>query len=144
MAGGELLNTAEEERLAGIIRAVEHKTTGELRVHITKHVSRHGVMADAAAAFLKLGMDKTVARNGVLLFIAAKDHELACIGDKGIHDIIGEDGWKKIIADLRDYFSKGDYYIGLHRAIEAIGEVLYTHFPGKGSPNELPDEISKS
>jgi uncharacterized membrane protein len=144
VAVGEILNKSEEKRLVELIRSVEKNTTGEIRVHITKSVSAKGVMTDAARAFTALGMDKTADRNGVLLYIAVKDHALACLGDKGIHEKIGDDGWKKIIDDLRAYFAKGDYFAGLHRAIEGIGETLKTHFPGAGGINELSDEISSN
>jgi uncharacterized membrane protein len=143
VADGEILNKAEEERLVGLIRTIERKTTGEIRVHITKHVTRLGVIQDANRAFLKLGMDKTERRNGVLLYIAVKDHELACIGDEGVHKIVGDNGWQHIVTSLQDHFKKGDYYLGLHKAVVSIGSILETHFPGQASVNELPDEISR-
>lgn len=142
VAVGSILNKAEEARLVDVIRKMELGTTGEIRIHITKSVSKNGIMADAAATFEKLGMTKTRQRNGVLLYIAVKAHELAVIGDEGIHKIVGQEGWQHIVDDLRAYFAKGDYYAGLHKAIEGIGAVLTAHFPGTGSPNELPDQIS--
>ncbi|MEW6055851.1 MAG: TPM domain-containing protein [Bdellovibrionota bacterium] len=144
MAVGEILNKGEEQRLVGLIKKLERKTSGEIRVHIAKKVSRKGVLTDAAIAFHKLGIDKTAQRNGVLIYIAVRDHELACIGDKGIHEKIGDQGWKSIVEQLRLDFSKGDYFAGLHKALENVGEVLASHFPHAGGANtdELPNEIS--
>lgn len=144
MAVGELLNKGEEARLVEAIRTAESKTTGEIRVHIAKRVSSHGIMADAAKSFVKLGMTETATRNGVLLYVAVKSRELACIGDKGIHEIVGNEGWNHIINELKAHFAKGDYFVGLHKAVQSIGETLARHFPGTGGINELPDEISKS
>lgn len=141
------LTKEEEQRLVTLIQNVERRTTGEIRVHLTERVSKHGPIADAQAAFHKLGMDKTKERNGVLIFIAHRDHQMSCIGDEGIHKFVGEDGWKHIIEILKSHFSREEHYVGLHKAIENVGETLASHFPAihdEENKDELSNEISKS
>lgn len=147
MVPGKILNKDEAHRLVALIQNIEKKTTGEIHIHIAKRTSRHGVMADAARIFHKLGMTKTRERNAVLLYISIKHRHMACIGDKGIHDKIGDEGWKKAIEELSASFKKGDYYLGLHKAVEDIGQVLIAHFPlrnGSHAENALSDEITDS
>lgn len=129
MTVGKILNRDEEKWLVDLISKIEEHTTGEIRLHIAKKTSRHGVLSDATRLFKKLGMDKAHHHNGVLLYVSVKNRELACIGDKGIHSKIGESGWKKVVDDLRMNFKKNDYYFGLVKALEEIGEQLRAHFP---------------
>lgn len=145
MAAGELLNRDEEARLVKLIREVERATTGEVRIHIAKRTSLRGAMRDAARIFKKLDMSKTEHRNGVLIFVSVRDREAVILGDKGIHEKIGHEGWNKHLEQLLSHFKKGDFHLGLHQAIESIGETLKKHFPAEDRHhNELPDDISHS
>lgn len=146
MGSGEFLTIDEERRVVALIGSLENRTTGEIRVHLARRVSRHGVMADAVKAFKKLGMSQTRHHNGVLIYVAFKDRKVACVGDAAIHSKMGEPGWQKLVAEITSDFAGGNHYQGLHRAVSHMGEVLATHFPSDGSPrgNELSDEISRS
>lgn len=145
MAVGKILNKSEEQRLVKLIGELERKTSGEIRIHIESKTSRHGILADATRIFKKLGMDKTKNRNGVLILVSIKNHELACIGDQGIHEKAKQEFWEETVKLLQSAFKKGDFFIGLHQAIERVGAVLSEHFPykdGEENPNELSNEIS--
>lgn len=144
MAVGKILNQKEESLLVASIAKAEENTTGEIRVHIANKVSRRGPIADAATVFRRLGMHRTEQRNGVLIFVAIKSHQLACIGDKGIHERVGDAAWQSIVDQLRDDFARGDYFIGLKKSVEASGALLAHHFPSDGRPsaNVLDNSIS--
>jgi uncharacterized membrane protein len=147
VATGSLLNPKEEEELVALIGALEKQTTGEIRIHVAKHVSRHGPIADATRVFRNLKMDATRERNAVLVFVGLKPRKLACIGDQGIHKVIGDKGWQSIVDEALSHFKKGDFYLGLHHAVETLGKVLKEHFPlrdGESKANALPDEITQS
>ena len=59
----------------------------------------------AAEIFLKLNMQNTKDRNGVLLYIAMKDHELALFGDEGIHQKVGAEYWKNAVKKMIAQFA---------------------------------------
>lgn len=141
---GKVLKKEEESKLVELISKLEHETTGEVRIHLTKHVSKYGVMTDAQNCFDKLGMSKTKDRNGVLLYIAVNDKQLACIGDAGIHEKVHSEGWQALVSEITSHFAKGEFFEGLYRAIEKIGVFLKEYFPHDGStnPDELPNTVS--
>lgn len=111
-------------------------------MHIEDSTSKDPLLR-AEEVFLKLGMQKTKERTAVLIYVAVKDHQLAIIGDKGIHDVVGNDFWEAEKEILLEYFRKGSYAEGLVRVIGLVGEQLKQFFPLKqGDENELPDELS--
>ena len=138
-----ICDKAGQARLVKAIGAAEQATSGEIRVHV-EDFSRADVLARTRYLFTRLGMHRTVARNGVLIYVAVKDHQVAIFGDEGIDAAVGHDFWEAEIALLIAHFKKGDYIGGLELAIEKVGEKLKVHFPhmGESDQNELSDEIS--
>lgn len=138
----DLLTKTQQEQIIRSIQQAEEGTAGEIRVHVEDSSGKEPLQR-AEEVFLKLGMQKTSDRTGVLIYIAAKDHRFAIIGDKGIHQKVGSDFWEAEKELLAEYFSKGSYAEGLARVIGLIGEQLRQFFPQKqADKNELPDEIS--
>ena len=88
-------------------------------------------------------MDRTAARNGVLIYIACQSRVFSIIGDKGINDVVPSDFWKSIISVLAGHFSKHEFADGIIEAIAMTGEKLKTFFPYESDDvNEQTDEIS--
>jgi uncharacterized membrane protein len=127
------------------IRRAESKGRGEIRVHL----HRGGVsdaQAEAVKVFEKLGMTKTEKRSGCLIFIAPEARAFAVIGDKGIHDSVGDDFWKGARDAAAARFAEGKFTEGIVAAVTTVGEALAKHFPkseGEANPNELPDDVTE-
>lgn len=100
-------------------------------------------MDRAAELFAQLGMDQTEHRNGVVLYLALKDHQFAIYGDRAIYEAGGNALWQHAADELRQRLRAGDIAAALCGAIEEIGVALAGHFPPDPSvvKNELPDEI---
>lgn len=146
MATGRLLNAEEEKVLVKKIAEMEQKTTGEICVHISKKSKTGDAMHDAKVWFHKLAIENTKDRNGVLIYVAVKDRRLAIVGDKAIHEIVGDNGWNELVQTTIAHFKKGDHLIGLLNAVDALGTWLSAHFPlraGEEKRNQLPNEISE-
>ncbi len=140
----EFFSKPDEERIIAAIRAAEQNTSGEIRVHLEKKLDKD-VLTEARQTFARLRMHKTRARNGVLIFIAPEHHQFAIIGDKGIHDTVGEHFWQEERDIIQTHFRQGAFAEGICQAIEQVGEKLKVHFPYQtDDDNELPDEISYS
>jgi uncharacterized membrane protein len=132
----------EQQRIVAAIRAAEKRTSGEIRVFVESKCSYLDAVNRAAEIFFGLKMDKTEDRNGVLLYIAMKDHQLAIFGDKGIHEKVGTEFWNKEVQKILSEFSKQHYADGIITIVTEIGEALVTHFPYENEDrNELPDDI---
>ena len=137
-----LLSEQDESRVIAAIRAVEARTSGEIRVHVERRCAGNAI-ATAGRWFRRLGMEATVEGNGILFYVAVDDREFAIVGGAGIHAKVGDAFWEALRDALRDDFAKGDPAAGLTRAIGEAGSRLAEHFPRRsGDANELPDEIS--
>ncbi len=141
-AAERFLTVAERERVKRAIAAAELATSGELRVHLEDRCGED-VLDHAAFIFEELGMHRTAARNGVLIYVSVLDHRLAVIGDAGIHSVVPEGFWNDVLAILRLHFAAGRNADGLVEAVAMVGEKLRHHFPRHaGDRNELTDELS--
>lgn len=120
----------------------ELDTSGEIRVHIEKKCK--GDILDCAAAIFKtIGMDKTAARNGVLIYLALENRSFAIIGDSGINALVPVDFWESTKSLMINEFREGKFTEGLIAGIAKAGEQLKKHFPyQKDDVNELADDIS--
>ena len=131
--------------LAAIGRAVaeaEGHTSAEIRVHLD-HSCKGDALQQAIKIFERLGMHRTEARNGVLLYISVTDRKLAVIGDKGIHERVGETYWQGLVAAVRERLRQQQSRDGLIHAIGEVGRALGHHFPRRaGDNNELSNDVS--
>lgn len=141
MKARAFLEQLHHDDLARAIRDAEEKTSGEIRVFITRQPVETPVAA-AQQYFLELGMDKTRERNGVLIFVAPISQKFAVIGDVAIHNLCGDVFWQELAALLTGHFQNSDFTAGLLAAIQRAGDLLAKHFPRKPDDlNELPNEI---
>ncbi|RYG05054.1 MAG: TPM domain-containing protein [Chitinophagaceae bacterium] len=139
----EFLSASERESIVASIKAAEQKTSGEIRVYIESHCRFVDPLDRAAEIFWNLKMDHTEQRNAVLLYVAAKDHQMAVLGDEGIHQKVGNKFWNEEVAKMRLHFQQNHYMDALVYVIEDIGKALVDHFPydSETDKNELPDDI---
>ena len=133
----------ERRRIVSAIRTSEQRTSGEIRVFIEAKNPYVSPIDRAVEVFAHLKMEKTDHRNGVLLYIAHKHHEVALFADEGIYAKAGAAFWdaevKKMIANFKeDHLPEGI----IHCVLE-VGNTLAEAFPYIPSEdkNELPDDI---
>lgn len=133
----------EQEMVLQAIREAEKQTSGEIRVYIESRCRFVDPMDRASEIFFGLQMDRTQDRNGVLVYIAVKDRQLAIWGDSGIHQQVGPEFWQKEVKQMIDEFHSDHFADGIAKVVTEIGEALKTHFPYDGvkDKNELPDDI---
>ncbi len=138
-----LFSKEENEEIVAAIRDAEQLTSGEIRVYIESRCRFLDPVNRAVELFYGLNMDKTKLRNGVILYIAVKDHQLAIYGDEGIHQRVGIAFWKEKISQILFAFNASHYAKGIIRIVKEVGLALAEHFPYSADTdkNELPDEI---
>lgn len=137
----DFIERLRDNDIVEAIRAAEKKTSGEIRVFI----SRKPVEAPVSVAqehFLGMGMHKTRERNAVLIFVAPRSHKFAIIGDVAVHQKCGDEFWRLLAEEMSGHFKKADFHQGLVHAISKAGQLLAQHFPRRpDDQNELPDAI---
>ena len=138
----KFLRELEHDRIVKAIKDVEAKTSGQIRVYIQRGKFEEEALPRAQKKFLQLGMEKTLERNAVLIFVAPRAQKFAVIGDEGIHQKCGERFWQELVEKMRSHFQREDFTEALVEAIESTGQLLARYFPRTGaSENELPDDI---
>ncbi len=124
------------------IKQAELNTSGEIRVHIQKSV-KSDIFEVAKDKFEELGMTATEQRNGVLIFVAAKDKKMAIMGDHGINEAVPEGFWQSTVDAMIEFFKKDDLIGGMEAGILKAGEALKEYFPYQSDDvDELNNEVS--
>jgi|SRR5271154_3169633 len=138
----QFIGHLEHDRIVAAIAAAEKKTSGEIRVFVSRH-EPHDAVAAAQDQFVQLGMSRTRDRNGVLIYVAPAARKFAIVGDSGVHQKCGDKFWSEVAAEMSGRFRKGEFTSGILHGIELAGELLARHFPHRpDDKNELPDEIA--
>lgn len=135
--------TAEQQQQ--IVHAISHAeshTSGEIRVHLEDRCQADPVQR-ATAVFEKLGMHQTALRNGILIYLAVKDHQFAIIGDAGIHEKVSDTFWTDVRDRMLEHFREHRFADGLCAAVQEAGRQLKTYFPRADDDiDEMTNEIS--
>ncbi len=133
----------QEKEIVNAIQSSENKTSGEIRLHVEDHCKHEDALGRAWQVFHELEMGETEERNGILIYLAVKDHKFALIADSGIDEKVPEDYWDDLVKEMQENFKKGDFAPGIIKAIHEAGQKLQAYFPFKESDqNELSDDIS--
>ena len=137
-----ILNREEDQRVVEAIRQAERNTSGEIKVHIENRC-KGDVEQRSLFIFDKLKLNETQLRNGVLIYLAIKDHKFAILGDKGINDVVEDGFWNDVKDLMLNQFKEGHFAEGLEQGIMRCGEKLKAYFPYQSDDiNEIPDDIS--
>ncbi len=137
-----ILTKEDEVLIKEAIAEAENQTSGEVKVHIEPYC-KTDTMQRATQLFNQLELYRTAARNGVLIYVAFKDHKFAILGDEGIHAKVGQNFWDSTKELMAGHFKNGLLVEGLCEGIRMAGEQLKVHFPYQSDDkNELSDDIS--
>ena len=141
MSAHKFTKQLREDEIVAAIRTAERKTSGELRVFISRQSVADPVGA-AQAEFSRLGMEKTHERNAVLIYLAPGPRKFAVIGDHGVHARCGDAFWQELARSMTAHFRAAEFTEGIVEGIQRAGELLAQHFPRcPDDSNELPDHI---
>jgi uncharacterized membrane protein len=139
MTRKQLFRIVDREKVKEAIQKAELRTSGEICVSVASFF--WGSVEKAAdKAFARLGVARTKERNGVLFFIVPSRRKFVVLGDRGIHEHVGQEFWNRISEVVSVKFRDGDFTGGLIKGIEEIGDQLAAHFPY--DPGTDKDELS--
>ena len=71
------LTKEEEKTIIAAIKEAENNTSGEVRVHIEDRCKADDPINRAMEVFAELNMQETELKNGVIIYVATKDHKMA-------------------------------------------------------------------
>jgi len=138
------LTTEHEAQIVAAIKRAEAGNRGEVRVHVEPRC-QGASLARARELFAALGMARTAADTGVLLYVAQRSRKTAIWAGQGIHDAVDSRVWQGLVDDVASRFAAGDGIAGLCAAIDSIGDMLRKHLPGPDEAgDELPNKVTTS
>lgn len=139
----DFFSEEEKKLIVDAIQEAERQTSGEIRVYVESRCRFVDPLDRAGEVFAFLEMGKTSAKNAVLIYLAVKDRQLAIFGDRGIHEKVGEEFWKKAVMMILSQFQREHFAGAVAKSILEIGSALKYHFPYDRLTdiNELPDDI---
>jgi uncharacterized membrane protein len=135
------------KRIEDAIAKSETQHFGEIRFIVESHLSFWEIVHNktpkkrALEVFAKYHLWDTEQNNGVLIYLLLADHDFEILGDRGIHQHIGDNGWQTISDEMEAMFRKGEFEMGVIFGIHQISKALVSHFPASGpNENELPNK----
>ena len=147
MKSKHFIQALDHGKITAAIARAEEGTSGQIRVFVSHRKDVADPVQTARERFQKLGMEKTAARNAVLVYFAPEARKYAVVGDDGIHSRCeGDEFWKTLVAGtMRPLLKEERYTDAIVAAVEQVGQELAVHFPrGAGDkPNELPDAVEE-
>ncbi|MFO1459674.1 MAG: TPM domain-containing protein [Verrucomicrobiota bacterium] len=123
------------------IRAAEAKTSGEIRVFVSRHPCADPGKA-ARQEFVRLEMNRTPLRNGVLLYFAPESQAFALACDEGIQFRCGPEFEDAVTAVAVTRLKEGNLADALVGAIQSAGDLLAQPFPRHSlDRDDLPNTV---
>ncbi|MFM7374190.1 MAG: TPM domain-containing protein [Chthoniobacterales bacterium] len=145
MSTREFIDALAEERIVDAVRAAEERTSGEIRVFVTRRkLCGEDVRVRARTEFERLHVGNTELQNGVLFYVVPAEQTFAVIGDEGIHAKCGQSFWDETAAAMEALFREGKFTDGVVAGVQRAGEVLARHYPRRADDrNELSDAVAR-
>jgi len=92
--------------------------------------------------FYSSGLYKTREANGIVIYLSRLERRVVVLGDKGIHERMGDPHWQEVRDRIIGGIKQGKARDGICAAIESCGKALAVHFPRRPDDiNELPDDV---
>lgn len=117
------------------IAAHERRHDGEVQFVVEAGLPLRELLADVTAheraveLFARLRVWDTEQNCGVLIYLLLADHRVEIVADRGIHHRVGTAAWEAICGNMQREFAAGRFEAGLLLGVQAISDLLATHFP---------------
>ena len=129
------------------IAASEREHAGEIRFAIEGALDGRPLFRGQSSreraldVFSQLRVWDTQHNTGLLIYLLLADRTVEIVADRGIHEKVGSDEWRKICERMETAFKQSNFEGGLIAGVQAVTQHLKAHFPVKGNDgNELPDK----
>jgi uncharacterized membrane protein len=113
--------------ISAAIAAAEDGTTGRIAV---REIPDRSVDAfeRAKREFGRIGLQRHEHGNAALILVAPKARRFAIVGDRALHERVGDAFWNDVVEKSKPFFARGETEAGILYAVARLGEVLHEHF----------------
>lgn len=121
------MTKAQQATISAAIAAAEDGTTGRIAV---REIPDRSVDAfeRAKRELGRVGLQRHEHANAALILVAPKARQFAIVGDRALHERVGDAFWKDLVKESQPFFARGDTEAGILYAVARLGEVLRAHF----------------
>ena len=124
------MNSQDRRSIADAIARAEDGTNGRIAVRLIPDASVDAYER-AKSEFDRIGMQYHEHRNAALVLVAPKARRFAVLGDRALHQHVGDAFWRDIVAEMQPLLARDDVTGAILRGVERIGSAMREHF---GSP----------
>lgn len=130
------------EIVVGAAALALFRTRAVLHRLIPRGLAQHNVEQRALSLFAERGVHRTRDRTGMLLLVSELERRVVILGDTGIHERVGDEGWSAHVEHIVSAIRAGDAATGIVQVIERLGRVHAELVPRRPDDvNELPDDV---
>lgn len=117
----------ERDEIAKAIAAAEGGTTGRIAV---REIPDRSIDAfeRAKREFGRIGLQRHEHANAALILVAPKARRFAIVGDRALHDRVGDAFWTDLVKESQPFFARGETQAGILYAVARLGGALRAHF----------------
>jgi uncharacterized membrane protein len=138
-----LIHPRDQLRVIEAIRRAELTTAAEIKVHVEACCPAADPHTRGVELFDKLGLHRTEARNGVLIYAATHERRFTILGDVALDASMRDELFGEALRRLSIAFRRGAFGEGIASAVTALATTLTRRFPGTpGNKNEIDNTIS--
>ncbi len=126
------------------IGMAERGSSGQIRLVIEANwpllqVKRGVVRSRAVEWFSQLHVWDTEHNNGVLIYLLFAERRVEIVADRGAARSTPQAQWDSICRSMEAHFAREAFELGLIEGVNAIGNLLRTHFAADANRNEQSD-----
>jgi uncharacterized membrane protein len=121
------MTRAQRAEIARALTEAEEGTTGRIGVRVIPD-RNVDAFERAKREFVRVGLHRHGDANAALILVAPKAQRFAVIGDRALHQRVGDTFWRDVVARAEPYFARGAVVDGIIYAIDRIGAALHQHF----------------
>lgn len=109
---------------------------------VPRAIQHQAASTRAHQVFLDLGLAATRDRTGVMFFVAANEHYVEIITDRGVREAVPDAAWTEIVANFGAAVRQRRIADGFVEAVTACTKVLAERLPPRPDDrNELPNRL---
>lgn len=115
------------------------------RLLVSEAAAGRAVSARAFQLFAERGLYATRGRTALLIFVSELEHRVVLLGDRGIHNELGQRGWDEQVQLLLRHIKAGQAKTGLLAVLDQLAPHLAAVAPrASDDVNELPDAVLRN
>jgi putative membrane protein len=112
------------------------------RLLISARRANEAVHGMAFRMFSEKGIYRTKGRTGMLLLVSELERRAVLLGDSGIHEKVGDEGWPRLIDQLLARIREGRAADGIVEVLQKLEERLAANVPVEGDDvDERPNKV---